>query len=160
MDFSDFRLTKEDREELLATQDECSISWLNDENWPVTIIQTFLWERDALWVTVFRDKPRVEALRARPRAAISVSSKGTELGPERMVSARVLATIHEDDETKSWFYLAFSARATPNERAAKGFAKALAAQDRVIIELRPQPGSWTSFDGMAMRRGVTRQRAD
>jgi hypothetical protein len=90
-------------------------------------------------------------LHADPRAAVVVSSKGTDVGPERMVSARATAAVHDDADTKEWFYPAFAARVAAEEAARPAFAKFLGRQDRVIIELRPV--SWTSFDGILLRRG-------
>jgi hypothetical protein len=150
MDFKAFRLSDEAREELLATQDECTLSWTNDEGSPVSVIQSYVWREGQLWVTAFRDRPRVQALRHRPQAAVAVTSKGTDLGTERMASARVLATVHDDEDTKAWFYPAFAARAAGSPAAEQPFARALARQDRVIIQLAPV--AWTSFDGALLRQ--------
>lgn len=154
MDFTAFRLTPDEREELLAAQDECTIAWTNAEGWPIAVVQTYVWARGALWVTAFRDKPRVARLVADGRAAVVVSSKGTEAGPERMVSARVEATVHADPETAEWFYPAFAARMGADAAAVPQVVTMLSRQDRVIVELRPV--SWTSFDGMLLRRGGRR----
>jgi general stress protein 26 len=151
MDFRAFRLTAAEREELLAAQDECTVTWTNEEGWPVGVVQTYVWHDGAFWVTSFRDKPRVARLQADPRAAVIVSSKGTPVGSERMVSARASATVHDDAASKDWFYPAFAARVVDDETALPSFVKILGRQDRVIIELRPL--SWTTFDGMLLRRG-------
>jgi hypothetical protein len=58
-----------------------------------------------------------------------------------MVSARTSAVVHDDASTAEWFYPQFC-------KIAGLDAAALARQDRVIIELRPQ--AWTSFDAMRM----------
>jgi len=150
MDFKLFRLSDEAREELLAAQDECTISWTNDDGWPVSVIQTYVWRDGRFWLTAFRNKPRVAALLARPKAAVAVSSTGTKCGPERMASARAVPTIHDDDATKQWFYPAFAAVAAGSPAAIDPFVRALTKQDRVIIELEPL--TWTSFDGMLLRQ--------
>jgi hypothetical protein len=156
MNFEGFRLTPAEREELLAAQHECTISWNNAEGWPVTVVQTYVWERGSFWVTAFNDKPRVGRLRADGRAAVAVSSMGTSVGGERMASARVMATVHDDPAVSEWFYPVFAARAVgPDERAQQGFVKALTRQDRSVIELRPV--SWTSFDGALLRTGGRRE---
>jgi hypothetical protein len=149
VNFDACRLRTDEREDLLAQQDECTISWMNDAGWPVSVVQTYVWARGAFWVTAFQDKPRVDRLRADQRAAVAVSSKGTSVGPERMASARVIATVHDDESTASWFYPAFAARLTPDEKARDQFAGMLGKQDRVVIELRPV--SWTTFDGVRLR---------
>jgi hypothetical protein len=152
--FSRARLSPSDSDALLASQDECSIAWTNDDGWPVAVIQTFLWHEGSLWITAFRDKPRVAAMVARPRAVVTVSSKGTDQGPERMISARVVPTVHDDDGTKAWFYPAFAGRTSDDPAMQAGMAKALSRQDRVIIELRPV--SWNTFDGIALRNAFMR----
>jgi len=148
----------QDREALLAEQDECSIAWTNDEGWPVAVVQTYVWHDGALWVTAFRDKPRVAAWVADPRAVVTVSSKGTAQGRERMVSARVVPTIHEPGSPAAeWFYAAFGARFSDDPAVQNGMAKALSRQERVIVELRPV--SWNTFDGVALQLAMTRPRA-
>lgn len=150
MRFDHARLGRAGREALLVAQDECTVSWTNDDGWPVGVVHTYVWHDGAFWVTAFRSKPRVGALGARPRAAVVVSSKGTDVGPEKMVSARVVATVHDDDATTSWFYPAFVARTGGDAAAREQMARVLARQDRVVIELRPV--SWTTFDGVLLRR--------
>jgi len=140
-DFKPFRLTADERAELLTVQSECTLGWVNSDGWPVAAFLTFLFERDAFWVTSFRDRPRVDCLIADPRSTVAVSSAGVPLDHGRMVSARTLAVVHDDAETAEWFYPQFAEMANLN-------AAALARQDRVIIELRPQ--AWNSFDAKRM----------
>ncbi|BCP05411.1 hypothetical protein [Mycobacterium paraintracellulare] len=154
MNFQAFQLTSEQRLRLLDAQTECTVSWRNAEGWPIAAIQSFVWEDDAFWVTSFRDRPRVTLLTADPRSAVTVSSAGTGLGPDWMVSARALAHVHGDASTAEWFYPAFCRRVTSDERSALAMAGVLAGQPRAIIELRPQ--AWNSFDGMRMRRQSVR----
>lgn len=149
MDFSDFRLSRAERLRLLDAQTECAITWLNSEGWPVVAVQSFVWRDGAFWVTSFRDRPRVSLLSREPRSAVAVSSIGTQLEPEQMASARTVATVHDDESTAQWFYPAFSRRVTSDENAARAMARTLAAQNRVIIALRPQ--SWNTFRGARMR---------
>jgi hypothetical protein len=55
MDFAHFRLSDDERSQLLAVQTECTVGWLNSGGWPVSAFLTYLFERDAFWVTSFRD---------------------------------------------------------------------------------------------------------
>ena len=57
MDFAAFRLSDDERRQLLAVQTECTVGWLNSDGWPVSALLTYLFERDAFWVTSFRDRP-------------------------------------------------------------------------------------------------------
>jgi hypothetical protein len=151
MDFGNSRLDAAERDQLIATQHECFIGFNNDEGWPVAVVQTYVWAHGALWVTAFADRPRVSRLAADSRCVVAVSNSGAPPGAERMMSARSLATIHTDDETKTWFYPMFAMRASGDEAAAAQFARILARQDRVIIELRPE--AFTTFDAARLRSG-------
>ncbi|HEY2084893.1 MAG TPA: hypothetical protein VGH54_02465 [Mycobacterium sp.] len=104
---------------------------------------TYVFERDAFWVTSFRDRPRVDCLLADPRSSVAVSSAGKPLGHGRMISARTWAVVHDDVSTAEWFYPQFCKMTGLD-------AATLARQDRVVIELRPQ--AWNSFDAKRMLR--------
>src|ERR1700723_3143584 len=143
MDFAKFRLSDDERRQLLTVQTECTVGWLNGGGWPVSAFLTYLFEREAFWVTSFRDRPRVDCLVADPRSTVAVSSAGQELAHGRMMSARTLAVVHDDASTAEWFYPRFGELAGLD-------AAVLARQDRVVIQLRPQ--SWNSFDAMRMLR--------
>ncbi|MCW2625468.1 MAG: hypothetical protein JWR48_2190, partial [Mycobacterium sp.] len=67
MDFAAFRLSDDERRQLLAVQTECTVGWLNRDGWPVSAFLTYVFERDVFWVTSFRDRPRVACLVADPR---------------------------------------------------------------------------------------------
>ncbi|SPM31540.1 hypothetical protein [Mycobacterium terramassiliense] len=143
MDFAAFRLTDDERLQLLAVQSECTVGWLNSDGSPVSAFLTYVFQRDAFWVTSFRDRPRVACLVADPRSTVAVSSAGKPLPHGRMISARTLAVVHDDVSTAEWFYPRFCTMAGLDPAV-------LARQDRVIIELRPQ--AWNSFDGQRMLR--------
>jgi hypothetical protein len=143
MDFATFRLSDDERIQLLAMQTECTIGWLNSDGWPVSAFLTYVFERNAFWVTSFRDRPRVACLVADPRSTVAVSSAGKPLGQGRMISTRTLAVVHDDVSTAEWFYPQFCKMAGLD-------AAVLARQDRVVIELRPQ--AWNSFDAKRMLR--------
>ncbi|MEZ0351969.1 hypothetical protein [Mycobacterium sp. pR1184] len=151
-EFSQARLTGDAFARLLDTQTECVVSWIDGKGRPVSAVQTYLWRQDALWVTAYRDRPRVKALKVDPHSAVCVSSAGTELPVQQMASARTLAVVHTDGSTGGWFYPAFCERAFP--QISEKMAVLLAKQDRVIIELRPQ--TWNTFDGSRLRASVRR----
>ncbi|GAB4672393.1 hypothetical protein MOKP101_49440 [Mycobacterium avium subsp. hominissuis] len=74
MDFAAFRPTDDERMQLLAAQNECTVSWLNSDGWPVSAFLTYVFERDAFWVTSFRDRPGIDCLIGDPRSTVAVSS--------------------------------------------------------------------------------------
>jgi hypothetical protein len=51
MDFAKFRLSDDERRELLAAQTECTVGWLNSDGWPVSAFLTYVFEREVFWVT-------------------------------------------------------------------------------------------------------------
>lgn len=58
MDFAPFRLTADEREELLSAQSECMISYTNAVGWPVAVVQTYLAGRVVLGHVVRRQATR------------------------------------------------------------------------------------------------------
>lgn len=151
-EFSRARLTADAFRRLLGAQTECVVSWIDGKGRPVSAVQTYLWEQDALWVTSYRERPRVKALKVNAQSAVCVSSAGTDLPVQQMASARTLAVVHTDDSTGGWFYPAFCERAFPE--MPEKMAILLAKQDRAIIELRPK--AWNTFDGSSLRAGIRR----
>jgi len=63
--------------------------------------------------------------------------------PPGTITAKGLAVIHEDRETKDWFYPAFAGR-MPDKEAAKRFEEQLDSPLRVVIEVKPT--QWIEFD--------------
>ncbi len=67
-----------------------------------------------------------------------VSSEGTWLGGDITTTAKTLATIHDDAETKAWFYPALAARLRAGDAAGNAeFIRRLDTPSRVVIELDP-----------------------
>lgn len=148
------------RAELLAAQLECVVAWAAPAGWPVAVVHWFLWREDRFWVTAAADRPRVEALRQRPQSSVVVSGAGTLPGSPRSVSARTLATVHDDGRLlASWFAaeLAAKAHGSGNPAAAR-FEQMLRETSRVVLELAPV--AWTSYDAGRLQATLQRQRAD
>ena len=141
------------RERLFAAQTECAVVWTTRDGWPIGVIHWFVWHNERFWVTSTSERLRVAALRARPRACVIVSSAGTDLRPNRSVSAKTLATVHDDDETKGWFFPALAAKAFPGSpRRADHFERMLLGTSRVAIEL--EPVRFSSYDGLMMTAAI------
>ena len=107
---------------------------------------------DRFWVTCTRRRKRVAAVEARPRVAIAVSSRGTEIGVSQAVTYKGDAVVHDSDEVKAWFYPALAARVRPEsaERQA-AFVHHLDTPGRVVIEIRPT--ARIGFDAEQMFKG-------
>ena len=77
-----------------------------------------------------------------------LSSSGTKLGPGKSITIKGRCVIHEDRETKDWFYPAFSTHLQPTPEAAEEFCKFLDSPLRVVLEVVPE--KWITYDGVKM----------
>ena len=159
-DVSDVQVDDAKREQLYEAQTECCLLWTNRDGWPVGVMVRFVWSEGKFWVTCTAERKRVPALRARPKSAVVVSSEGTWLGGDVTTTTKTLATVHDDDATKAWFYPALAQRQRRGDDEASQAARAeflrrLDTPTRVIIEL--DPVAWITYDGNRLEaalRGV------
>ncbi len=135
------------REVLFARQSECALCWTTSDGWPVGVMHRYVWRDGRFWITTMAHRKRVPALRRRPQSCVIVSGENVEPGwRDFTVTAKTLATVHEDDdELKAWFYPALAARMTPTPEAAAGFVQRLDTPGRVIIECSVT--KWITYDG-------------
>jgi hypothetical protein len=146
------------RAELLAAQLECVVIWSRPDAWPIGVCHWFVWRDGRFWVTAGAGRPRIEALRAEPRSTVVVSNAGALPGPPRSLTARTLATVHDDGAVlNAWFAhdLAAKGQGEGTSRAAR-FEAMLRETPRVVVEL--QPVSWTSYDAARMEAGLSAER--
>ena len=150
-DVSMFALDIDREEALLRAQTECTFMWTTTAGDPVGVIMNFLAQNGRFWLTCTRRRKRVPAIEARPRVAIAISSRGTEIGISQAVTYKGTATVLEDDASKAWFYPALAARVRPEsaERQA-AFVAHLDTPGRVIIEIVPD--TRIGFDAETMFR--------
>jgi hypothetical protein len=150
-DVSVFVLDDEREQRLLAAQTECTFMWTTDSGAPVGVIMNFVERDGAFWLTCTRRRKRVAAVEARPRVAIAVSSRGTDIGISQTVTYQGTATVHDTDDVKAWFYPALAARVRPDDAAQQAaFVHHLDTPGRVVIEVRP--GTRIGFDSDRMFR--------
>ena len=137
-DVSTFALDDEREHALHAAQTECTFMWSTKDGDPVGVIMNYLLHDGSFWLTCTRRRKRVAAVEARPRVAIAVSSRGTDIGTSQAVTYKGDAIVHDDAATKAWFYPALAARVRPEsaERQA-AFVQHLDTPGRVVIEIRP-----------------------
>lgn len=135
------------REVLFAAQTECSLSWTTTDGWPVGVMHRYVWHDGKFWITTMAHRKRVPALRKRPKSCVIVSGENVRPGwRDFTVTAKTLATVHEDDDAlKAWFYPALAARMTATPEAAAGFVQRLDTPGRVIIECAVE--QWITYDG-------------
>jgi nitroimidazol reductase NimA-like FMN-containing flavoprotein (pyridoxamine 5'-phosphate oxidase superfamily) len=145
-----YALDDAEREALLSTHVECTFNWATRDGWPVGVIMSYLWKDGRFWLTAGAHRHRIEAVRRDPRVSIVVTSTGTKLAPGKSVTAKGRCVVHEDAETKAWFYPEFARHLYPDERQAQAFARRLDSKLRVVLEVVPE--KWISYDGVKMFR--------
>ncbi len=136
------------QEELLGTNRECVFNWSTQDGWPMGVIMSYLWRDGRMWLTAGAHRHRIAAVRRDPRVSIVVTSTGTKLGPGKTVTAKGRCVVHEDRETKDWFYPAFSAHLYGDPAEAERFCKRLDSPLRVVLEVIPE--KYISYDGVKM----------
>jgi general stress protein 26 len=151
-DVSTFHLANEREVTLLATQTECCFMWTTREGDPVGVIMNFVAHDGRFWLTCTRRRKRVAAMEARPRVAIAISSRGTQIGISQAVTYKGTARIHDDEATKAWMYAALAAKVRPDSEAKQAaFVAHLDTPGRVVIEIVPD--TRIGFDSEAMFAG-------
>jgi hypothetical protein len=137
-DVSKFSLDNERERALLDAQTECTFMWTTGTGDPVGVIMNFVVHDDHFWVTCTRRRKRVAAVEARPRVAIAISSRGTDIGVSQAVTYKGDTIVHDSDHVKAWFYAALAARARPESTDRQAaFVSHLDTPGRVIIEIIP-----------------------
>lgn len=137
-DVSMFSLDGGREQILLDTQTECCFMWSTSVGDPVGVVMNFVAKDGRFWLTCTRRRKRVPAIEARPRVAIAISSRGTDIGISQTVTYKGNAVVHEDDATKAWFYPALAARVRPESSTQQeAFVHHLDTPGRVVIEITP-----------------------
>ncbi|WP_419917659.1 pyridoxamine 5'-phosphate oxidase family protein [Candidatus Poriferisocius sp.] len=145
-DVSGWGLDSEAEEAMLAAQTECTFIWANKEGWPVGVVMSFIWYRGRFWLTASGQRARVAAVRRDPRVCVVVTSKGAAGVPQKQtVTYKGICRVHDDAETKAWFYPRLAAALHPQEEMQRHFAGFLDSPRRVILEV--EPTQRISFDG-------------
>jgi general stress protein 26 len=137
-DVSMYALDTSREQALLDAQTECCFMWSTSAGDPVGVVMNYVAKDGRFWLTCTRRRKRVPAIEARPRVAIAISSRGTDIGVSQTVTYKGNATVHEDDATKAWFYAALAAKVRPesaDQQAA--FVHHLETPGRVVIEIVP-----------------------
>ncbi|MEX0848587.1 MAG: pyridoxamine 5'-phosphate oxidase family protein [Ilumatobacteraceae bacterium] len=151
---------EDDREqELIDQQKELSLCWVTKDGSPMAVIMSYFRAPDGtFWMTASGQRKRIPAMRRDPRVAIVITSTGTSMKAGKTVSYKGIATIHEDAETKAWFYPELAKRlygGTTIERENE-FANMLNSPRRVVISIAP--GLRVGYDGDKMRLATDKSR--
>ena len=137
-DVRSYTLEEQEEAELLERQTECTFIWLGKDGAPNGVVMNFLARDGRFWLTATAGRPRIAAVRRDPRVAVAVTSKGSGITTSRSLTYKGSCVVHEDDETKAWFYPAFATRLRPDDPAkAASFAAHLDSPGRVVLEVVP-----------------------
>ena len=149
-----FPFDEEQLDELLADARECVLMWGTKDGWPVGVLHQFFWKDGKFWITCTANRHRVSAIKRDPRVSVSVSAMvAPNFGPRGAATAKGRAVVHEDRETKDWFYRALAHKAMGDDKAAADhFVERLDSPLRVVIEVVPE--KWITFDGSKSDRMV------
>lgn len=151
-DVSKFSLTDDRETDLLATQTECCFMWSTASGDPVGVIMNFVHRDGRFWLTCTRQRARVPAIEARPRVAVAISSRGTDIGISQAVTYKGNAHVRDDDATKAWMYRALAEKVRPGDAAQQdAFVSHLDSPSRVVIEIITD--TRIGFDSEAMFKG-------
>lgn len=142
-----YKLNADVQEDLLLKQRECVFNWCTKDSWPMGVIMSYIWRKDRVWLTAGAHRHRISAVRRNPQVSIVVTSTGTDLGPGKTITIKGKCVIHEDRETKDWFYPDFAAAIRPDQP--KAFEDMLDSPLRVVLEVIPE--KWITYDGAKMR---------
>ena len=81
---------------------------------------------------------KMRNVRRDPRVSIAITSKGSGIGTSKSLTYKGTCVVHEDDETKAWFYPALAARVRPTSAEQQAaFVHHLESPGRVVIEIVP-----------------------
>jgi len=155
-----YPFTDAQREELLSKASECVFNWSTRDGWPVGVVHAFVWRDGRGWITCGRHRHRVAAIRRDPRCSVVVSGVAAPNGPNGAITFKGRAIIHDDEETKRWFYPALAygpytragreGEMTAEEKeAADAFVRRLDSPLRIVIEIVPEKWIMLDSDKMA-----------
>lgn len=144
-----YRLNDDDQEALLLEQRECVFNWCTRDNWPMGVIMSYIWRNGRVWLTAGAHRHRISAVRRNPQVSVVVTSTGTSMGPGKTITIKGKCVIHEDRETKDWFYPDFARALRPEEAEAQRFQEFLDSPLRIVLEVVPE--KWITYDGAKMR---------
>ena len=148
-DVSMFTLSGEREQTLLDRQTECTFMWTTKTGDPVGVIMNFVYQDGAFWVTCTRRRKRVPAVEARPRIAVAISSRGTDIGISQAVTYKGDAQVLDDRATLDWFYPILAAKVRPGDADKQAaFVAHLDSPGRVVIKMTPD--TRIGFDSEAM----------
>ncbi len=149
-DVTGFDLDPDVEERLLLAHNECTFIWANRDGWPVGVIMSYVWRNGRFWLTASGQRARIAAVRRDPRVCIVVTSTGSPLPRNKAITWKGTCTVHDDADTKAWFYPELAAALMGEGPAADRFVSFLDSPRRVVLEV--EPTQRIGYDGAKMAR--------
>ena len=143
-----YQLDPDMQEKLLSEARECVFNWCTKDSWPMGVIMSCLWHDGRLWLTAGAHRHRISAVKRNPKVSVVVTSTGTSLGMGKTVTIKGKCVVHEDRETKDWFYPKFSEHLQGPGQGAKDFQELLDSPIRIVLEVTPE--KFITYDGAKM----------
>jgi general stress protein 26 len=148
-DVSMFTLSGDREQLLLDKQTECTFMWSTKTGDPVGVIMNYVYLGDAFWLTCTRRRKRVPAIEARPRVAVAITSRGTDIGISQAVTYKGDAEVLDDRATLDWFYPVLAAKVRPGDTTKQeAFVAHLDSPGRVVIKIVPDARIGFDSDSM------------
>ena len=117
-DVTSYTMDEDVLQRLLQEQTELNFMWSTKDHWAVGVFMSFVWRDGRFWVTLTTQRARMRAIERDPRVSVAVTGVGTSLGQLKSATAKGRVIIHDDEETKAWFYPALAKRVMPVVRQA------------------------------------------
>ena len=143
-----YRLNESDQEQLLRESRECVFNWCTKDEWPMGVIMSCLWKDGRFWLTAGVHRHRISAVKRNPKVSVVVTSTGTAIGPGKTITVKGRCVVHEDRETKDWFYRDFSEHLRGPGEGAEAFEEMLDSPLRIVLEIVPE--KFITYDGAKM----------
>lgn len=135
---------------ILKEQNECSFVWGTKDHWPIGVIMSYVWRDGKFWLTATSQRARIKAIRRDDRVSIIVSSLGLEIGASRSITVKGRVKLHDDAETKAWFYpqVAKAILRGAGQEMIDHFVGMLDSEKRLVLEVTPE--KWITYDAAKM----------
>ncbi|MFK7977986.1 MAG: hypothetical protein AB8C02_17780 [Halioglobus sp.] len=168
-DVKQYRLDPEREQELITSAGECTFIWSNKAGHPLGVTTAFAAIDGKIWMTATRERVRIKAIARDPRSAIVITSTGTHMGGGKTVTYKGHTVIHDDIETKHWFYniLAMGMKKKTETDADNKFTAGLDPEmfvrfldtpERIVLEFTSEMS--IPFDGDKMAEGTAQAYAE
>ena len=152
-DVTVYDLDADVEEQLLLEHNECTFIWANREGWPVGVIMSYVWRDGRFWLTASSQRARISAVRRDPRVCVVVTSTGSPMPRNKAITWKGTCTVHDDAETKAWYYPALAEALWPgNEAGQAAFVSFLDSRRRVILEV--EATQRIGYDGSKMAKAT------